>query len=188
MNIGYVRTSTNEQNTDLQLDALKNASCKKIFEEKASGAQRDRPQLKQALDYAREGDTIIVWKLDRLARSLKQLIETVEDLENRNIGFQSLTENIDTTTNGGKLIFHIFASLAEFERGIIRERTRAGLDTARARGRVGGRPPALDEDDIAVAKALLANPEITVKEIAKRLGVSVSTLYKHMPAARQAFL
>lgn len=184
MNIGYARTSTNDQNTDLQLDALKDADCEKVFEEKASGAQRDRPQLKKALEYARDGDTIIVWKLDRLARSLKQLIETVEDLESRNIGFQSLSENIDTTTNGGKLIFHIFASLAEFERGIIRERTKAGLEAARARGRVGGRPPALKQNDIAVAKALLAEPDITVKEIAKRLGVSVSTLYKHLPAAR----
>ena len=185
MNIGYARTSTNEQNTDLQLDALKKARCEKIFEEKASGAQRDRPQLKAALEYAREGDTIVVWKLDRLARSLKQLIETVEDLEKRNIGFQSLTESIDTTTSGGRLTFHLFAALAEFERSIIRERTRAGLDAARARGRVGGRPPALKEDDIAVAKALLADPEITVKEIATRLGICVSTLYKHLPAARQ---
>jgi len=145
----------------------------------------DNIKLKATLEYARDGDTIVVWKLDRLARSLKQLIETVEDLESRNIGFQSLTENIDTTTSGGKLIFHIFAALAEFERGIIRERTNAGLEAARARGRVGGRPSALKEDDIAVAKALLADPEITVKEIAKRLGISSGTSKWHLSNARK---
>lgn len=184
MNIGYARTSTTDQNTDLQIDALNDADCIKVFQEKASGAQRDRPELKAALEYAREGDTIVVWKLDRLARSIKQLIETIENLEERNIGFRSLTENIDTTTNGGKLIFHIFAALAEFERGIIRERTVAGLEAAKARGKIGGRPPALNSDDINVARTLLADSEITVKEVAQRLGVSVSTLYKHIPAAK----
>lgn len=184
MNIGYARTSTTDQNTNLQIDALNNSGCKKIFQEQASGAKRDRPQLKLALEYAREGDTIIVWKLDRLARSIKQLIVTIENLEERKIGFRSLTENIDTTTNGGKLIFHIFAALAEFERGIIKERTIAGLEAARARGKVGGRPPSLTSDDIIAAKALLTDSNITVKEIANRLGVSISTLYKHLPAAR----
>ena len=141
MLVGYARVSTQDQNMDLQTDALMAAGCDRLFIEKASGAQRDRPELRAALDYARAGDSIVVWRLDRLARSLGQLIETVGDLEERGIGFRSLTESMDTTTWGGKLIFHIFASLAEFERSIIRERTRAGLDAARARGRTGGRPP-----------------------------------------------
>jgi DNA invertase Pin-like site-specific DNA recombinase len=182
--VGYARVSTQDQKPELQLDALRRADCERIFEEKASGAQRDRPELKATLDYLREGDTLVVWKLDRLARSLKQLIETVEALEERNIGFRSLTENIDTTTPGGRLVFHIFGALAEFERSIIRERTSAGLAAARARGKVGGRPPALRERDIAAAKAMLADQSIPVKDIAERLGVSVSTLYKHVPAAR----
>ncbi|SMX33353.1 recombinase family protein [Maliponia aquimaris] len=184
MLVGYARVSTQDQSPALQRDALAAAGCDKIFEEKASGAQRDRPQLMAALDYMRQGDTLVVWKLDRLARSLKQLIETVEMLEESGIGFRSLTEAIDTTTSGGKLVFHIFAALAEFERGIIRERTTAGLSAARARGRIGGRPPALAAADLAQAKALLANSEITVKQVAARMGVSVSTLYKHLPAAR----
>lgn len=187
MLVGYARVSTQDQKPELQLDALRRAECERVFEEKASGAQRDRPELKAALDYLREGDTLVVWKLDRLARSLKQLIETVEALEERNIGFRSLTENIDTTTPGGRLVFHIFGALAEFERSIIRERTSAGLAAARARGKVGGRPPALSEADLTVAKAMLADESIPVKEIAQRLGVSVSTLYKHLPAARAAF-
>lgn len=184
MLVGYARVSTQDQKPELQLDALRHAGCERIFEEKASGAQRERPELKAALDYVREGDTLVVWKLDRLARSLKQLIETVEALEERNIGFRSLTENIDTTTPGGRLVFHIFGALAEFERSIIRERTSAGLAAARARGKVGGRPPALRESDITAAKAMLADQCIPVKDIAQRLGVSVSTLYKHVPAAR----
>ncbi len=132
----------------------------------------------------REEDTLVVWKLDRLARSLKQLIETVEDLEQRGIGFRSLTEAIDTTTAGGKLVFHIFAALAEFERSIIRERTSAGLAAARARGRKGGRPPALSESDLQEARALLKDPAITVDQVAKRLGVAASTLYRHLPGGR----
>ena len=186
--VGYARVSTQDQDPALQLDALKGAGCEKIFTEKASGAQRDRPQLRAALDYMRSGDTLVVWKLDRLARSLKQLIETVEDLGDRGIGLRSLTELIDTTTSGGKLIFHIFAALAEFERGVIRERTRAGLDAARARGRLGGRPPALKASDLAAAKALLRDPGITVEDIARRLGVASSTLYRHLPKARSAVL
>jgi DNA invertase Pin-like site-specific DNA recombinase len=184
MQVGYARVSTQDQKPELQLDALKAVGCEKIFEEKASGAKRDRPELIAALDYLREGDTLVVWKLDRLARSLKQLIETVEMLEQRGIGFRSLTESIDTTTSGGRLIFHIFAALAEFERNIIRDRTTAGLDAARARGRVGGRPKALSEADLHAARALLADPDITTRQIAVRLGVSLSTLYKHIPAAR----
>jgi DNA invertase Pin-like site-specific DNA recombinase len=186
MLVGYARVSTQDQNPDLQLDALKAVGCEKVFVEKASGAQRERPELKAALEYVRAGDTLVVWKLDRLARSLKQLIESVELLAGREIGFRSLTEAIDTTTAGGKLVFHIFGSLAEFERSIIRERTRAGLDAARARGRTGGRPPALTDKDISIAKAMLADPGITVEEVAKRLGVAPSTLYRHLPGGRGA--
>ena len=184
MLIGYARVSTQDQNPQLQLDALQAAGCERIFVEKASGAQRDRPELIAALDFMREGDSLVVWKLDRLARSLKQLIETVEGLEARKIGFRSLTEAIDTTSAGGKLVFHIFAALAEFERGIIRERTRAGLDAARARGKVGGRPRSLGAEEIRQAKALLTDPEIRVKDVAKRLGVSEATLYRHLPGGR----
>jgi DNA invertase Pin-like site-specific DNA recombinase len=184
MQIGYARVSTQDQKPELQLDALGATGCEKVFVEKASGATRDRPELMAALDYVRKGDTLVVWKLDRLARSLKQLIETVELLEERGIGFKSLTESIDTTTSGGRLIFHIFAALAEFERNIIRDRTNAGLEAARARGRVGGRPKALSETDLTAARALLGDPMITTKQIAERLGVSLSTLYKHIPAAR----
>ena len=188
MLVGYARVSTREQDLTLQLDALQTAGCTKVFEEKASGAQRERPALKAALEYMREGDTLVVWKLDRLARSLKQLIETVEGFGERDVGLRSLTEAIDTTTAGGKLIFHIFAALPEFERGVIRERTLAGLQAARARGRTGGRPPALKAKDLAAAKAMLKDPQITVAEIAKRLGVGASTLYRHLPRARTAAL
>ena len=186
MLVGYARVSTQDQNPDLQLDALKKADCEKVYIEKASGAQRDRPELKAAIDYMRAGDTLVVWKLDRLARSIKQLIETVEGLEKRDIGFKSLTETIDTTTSGGRLIFHIFAGLAEFERSIIRERTKAGLASARARGRLGGRPKKLSETDIEAAKALLSNPKITVEQAAERLGVAPSTLYRHIPGGRSS--
>ena len=184
MLVGYARVSTEEQNPDLQLKALRAAGCKKVFVEKASGALRERPQLAAAIEYARTGDTIVVWKLDRLARSLKQLIETVEDLEKREIGFKSLTESVDTTTSGGRLIFHIFAALAEFERGIIRERTLAGLAAAKARGSKPGRKPSLGPDDLAAARALLKDRHLTVDEVARRLSVAPSTLYRHLPAAR----
>lgn len=185
MLVGYARVSTQEQNLDLQIDALKAAGCEKIFIEKASGAQRDRPELQAAIEYARNGDTLIVWKLDRLARSIKQLIETIEGLGGRSIGFRSLTEEIDTTTAGGRLIFHIFGALAEFERAIIKERTRAGLDAAKARGRVGGRPPKLSEEDIKVAKNLLADEGISALTVAKRLNVSIATLYRYLPRAKE---
>ena len=186
MFVGYARVSTQEQDPALQLDALNEMGCERIFTEKASGAQRERPQLQAALDYMRKGDTLVVWKLDRLARSLNQLIETVEDLHERKMGFLSLTESIDTTTSGGMLIFHIFASLAQFERSIIRERTSSGLAAARKRGRFGGCPAALSVADIAAAKALLRDPNITVEEIAKRLSVAPSTLYRHLPGGRSA--
>ena len=188
MLVGYARVSTQEQDLALQLDALHGAGCTKLFEEKASGAQRERPALRAALAYMRTGDTLVVWKLDRLARSLKQLVETVEDFGARGIGLRSLTEAIDTATAGGKLVFHLFAALAEFERGVIRERTLAGLQAARARGRTGGRPPALKAKDLAAARALLKDPGITVLEVARRLGVAASTLYRHLPRARTAAL
>ena len=184
MMVGYARVSTTEQNPSLQIDALEQAGCGRVFVETATGAQRDRPQLRAALDFVREKDALVVWKLDRLARSLRQLIETVEALETRGIGFQSLTEKIDTTSSGGRLVFHLFGALAEFERAIIRERTVAGLAAARARGRFGGRPRALSEGDLVAGRALLANPSITAAEVARRLSISVSTLYNYFPAAR----
>jgi|TARA_B110000211_G_C13980255_1_gene509037 DNA invertase Pin-like site-specific DNA recombinase len=188
MLVGYARVSTQEQNLELQINALKEVGCKKIFMEKASGAQRDRPELKAALEYMRanEDDTLVVWKLDRLARSLRKLIDTVEELEKQGIGFKSLTEAIDTTNSGGRLVFHIFGALAEFERGVIKERTMAGLKAAKDMGRTGGRPASLKIDDLIVAKALLKNKKITVKEAAKRLKVNPSTLYRYLPGGRSA--
>ena len=186
MRIGYARVSRDDQSADLQLDALKHAGCERIFVEKASGAQRDRPELKAALDFMRANseDVLVVWKLDRLARSLRQLIETVEDLEKRGIGFESLTERIDTTSAAGRLTFHVFACIAEFERSINRERTLAALEASRARGRRGGRPPSLSSKDLAHARAMLADPEITMEAVAKRLHVAASTLYRHLPGGR----
>jgi DNA invertase Pin-like site-specific DNA recombinase len=182
--IGYARVSTLDQNPDLQLDALKAAGCTRVFTEKASGAKEDRPQLMAALDFMRPGDTLVVWKLDRLARSTKQLISVVDDLDRRGIGFRSVTEAIDTTTASGQLVFHIFSALAEFERSIIRERTNAGLKAALARGRKGGRRPKVKDEDIRAALALLRDPEISVRKAAARLGLSVSTLYRHAPSLR----
>ena len=186
MLIGYARTSTADQQPHLQLDQLREAGCEKAFEETASGAQQNRPALNRAIEFARKGDILVIWKLDRLARSLKQLIETVEMLDKRGIELKSLTESIDTSSPGGKLMFHVFGALAEFERGVIRERTNAGLAAARARGRVGGRPRSIDQHDIEAAKTLLQNPNITVSEVADRLGISRATLYRHIPKARGA--
>jgi DNA invertase Pin-like site-specific DNA recombinase len=188
MMIGYARVSTVDQNLALQRDALTEVGCQKIFTEQMSGAVKDRPALHDAFEFARSGDTLIVWKLDRLARSMKQLIETVEALRLRGIGFRSLTEALDTTTAQGRLVFHIFGALAEFERSLIRERTQAGLAAARRAGRTGGRPPKLTDEDIEAAKAMLANPDIGVAQIAQRLGVSAATLYRYIPAARTANL
>lgn len=179
MRVGYGRVSTVEQNLDLQMDALTKAGCEQIFTEHASGAQRDRPELLAALKYMRKGDVLVVWRLDRLARSLTQLIETIEDLQQRGIGFQSVTESIDTTTPAGKLMFHLVGSMAEFERGIVRERTMAGLAAAKARGRRGGRPPALNDDQRKVAQALIQDGQLTIKQIAAHLRVAPSTLYAH---------
>lgn len=186
MLIGYARVSTVDQNLALQRDALTEAGCEHLYTEQLSGAVTDRPELKAALQFARKGDTLVVWKLDRLARSVKQLIETVEKLRARGIGFRSLTETIDTTTAQGLLVFHMFSALAEFERSLIRERTQAGLAAAKRAGRTGGRPPKLTADDIKAAKTMLTNPDIGVTQIAHRLGVSAATLYRHIPAARAA--
>jgi DNA invertase Pin-like site-specific DNA recombinase len=182
--VGYARVSTLDQKPELQLDALKTNGCAKLFVERASGAKEERPQLLAALDYLRPGDTLVVWKLDRLARSMKQLIETVDELKARGIGFRSLTEAIDATTAAGELFFHIFGALAQFERSVIRERTNAGLKAALARGRKGGRRPKVKPDDIRAALALLQDPQISVRGAAKRLGLSVSTLYRHAPGLR----
>ena len=176
MLLGYARVSTTDQDPALQLRALKKAGCKRIFEEQASGAKIDRPELTRILDVVRAGDTIVIWKLDRLARSIAQLIETVRLLEDKKVQLRSLTESIDTSTAGGKLTFHIFGALAEFERALIQERTMAGLAAARAQGRYGGRPRVLDENDIKTAKALIAAGE-SMDDVARRLGVARSTLY-----------
>jgi DNA invertase Pin-like site-specific DNA recombinase len=180
MLIGYARVSTTDQNLDLQNDALKAAGCDKIFTDTASGAKAERVGLKDALEQCRKGDTLVVWKLDRLGRSLPHLVETVKGLVDKGVGFKSLQENIDTTTSGGKLIFHIFASLAEFERDIIRERTNAGLTAARARGRKGGRPKGImDEKKQKAALALKANPQYSISEICEIVGISRNTYYKY---------
>lgn len=185
MNVGYARVSTLDQNLDLQKDALTAAGCRQIFEDKASGAKSEREGLVQCLAYLRSGqDTLIVWKLDRLGRSLTHLVEIVTDLEKRGIGFKSLKENIDTTSSVGKLIFHIFAALAEFERNLIKERTMAGLASARARGRLGGRPKVLTEEKKKMAVALFRDRELTIKEISQHLGVSPSTLYQFHALAK----
>lgn len=178
MKIGYARVSTDDQNLDLQRDALAVVKCDSIYEEKASGKNADRPELVQCLKALRTGDTLIVWRLDRLGRSLPDLVKIVADLEARGIGFESLQEKIDTGSAGGKLVFHVFAALAEFERNLIRERTKAGLAAARARGRKGGRKPKLDEKQLAAAKVLLADPDTRVCDVADMLGVSRSTLYR----------
>ena len=176
--IGYARVSTDDQDLSLQRDAL--ADCERIFEDKATGANTERSGLHAALDYARSGDVLVVWRLDRLSRSLKDLIEVVGNLEERSVGLQSMHENIDTTTSVGKLVFHIFGALAEFERNLIRERTQAGLDSARARGRLGGRPKALDQSKRQLAVRLYEERQHTVAEICSMMGVSRPTLYKYI--------
>ena len=179
--IGYARVSTVEQCLDLQLDALRRAAVGDgfLYEDKASGKSSDRPALASCLKALRSGDTLVVWRLDRLGRSLPDLVRIVGELEARGVGFESLTEKIDTTSAAGKLTFHVFAALAEFERNIIHERTKAGLDAARARGRKGGRKPALNERQVREIRALLADPQIEVSEVARRYGVSRTTLYKY---------
>ncbi len=181
MLIGYARVSTTDQTLDLQLDALKQAGCDKVCTDTISSVETERPGLSEALSYARAGDILVVWRLDRLGRSLKQLIELINDLNSKGIGFKSLQENIDTTTSGGKLVFHIFGALAEFERDIIRERTKAGLTAARARGRLGGRPKAItDPKKLALLYSLYDSREHEVKDICKTLGISRTTLYGYV--------
>ena len=182
MLIGYARVSTQDQTLDLQTDALKQAGCEKIFTDTMSGAKAERPGLQEAMHHLRARDTLVVWRLDRLGRTLKQLIATITELSDHEIGFMSLQEHMDTTTSGGKLIFHIFASLAEFEREVIRERTIAGLQAARARGRFGGRPKtqALDPTKMALAKQLHDDRSRPVQEICDTLQISKSTLYRYL--------
>lgn len=178
--IGYARVSTHEQNLDLQYDALNKAECFKTFTDTMSGAKADRPGLSEALNYLREGDTLFVWRLDRLGRSLKDLLELVNSVQSRGIGFCSLQENIDTTTSSGKLIFHIFASLAEFERSIIRERTLAGLNAARARGRRGGRPASLDSNQLQLVREMYGDLKKSPQEICQAFNISRSALYRYV--------
>lgn len=183
MLIGYARVSTDDQNLDLQIDALKKAGCEQIFEDQVSGANVARLGFDKALEYARSGDILVVWRLDRLGRSLKNLIEMVNTLEARNIGLISLEESINTSSSSGKLIFHIFGALAEFERNLIRERTQAGLNSARARGRIGGRPPALNEDEQRLAVKLYHEREYGISKICEMMGISRPTLYKYVAKA-----
>jgi DNA invertase Pin-like site-specific DNA recombinase len=184
MLIGYARISTYDQTLNLQQDALEKAGCTKLFTDTASGAKADRKGLEQALHYDRKGDTLVVWRLDRLGRSLPHLIATMTALEERGIGFKGLTENIDTTTSGGKLIFHIFGALAEFERNLIRERTQAGLSAARARGRKGGRPKALSVKQVGIALDLYEKRH-PIAEILQTLKISKATLYRALKTAEK---
>ena len=181
MIVGYARVSTDDQTLALQLDALQAAGCETVFRDTISGTKTERPGLSKALEHVRNGDMLVVWRLDRLGRSLSHLIELIQTLEGRGVGFKSLTEQIDTTTSGGKLIFHIFGALAEFERNLIRERTMAGLQAARARGRKGGRPKKPNTDTkIVMARRLHADKNNSIAEICKTLGVSRATLYRYL--------
>jgi DNA invertase Pin-like site-specific DNA recombinase len=178
--VGYARVSTRQQDLGLQLDALEQAGCARIFKDVGSGTIRKRPQLEACLDYLRAGDTLVVWRLDRLGRSLRHLVEAVAQLEERGIAFLSLREAIDTTTAGGRLQLHLFAALAEFERELIRERSQAGREVAKAAGRLGGRPPKLTPEKKAAAIAMRAEGKMTMSQIARSLGVGRTTLYDHI--------
>jgi DNA invertase Pin-like site-specific DNA recombinase len=180
MLVGYARVSTEEQNLNLQRDALAQVGCEQIFSDEMSGAKSERPGLSAALSFVRSGDTLVVWRLDRLGRSLKDLIARVEELKQRGIGFRSLHESIDTASPSGKLQFHIFSALAEFERDLIRERTLAGLTAARARGRVGGRRRSMTPEKVKLAARLMQDPAVSVAEICHTLRVSRATLYRHV--------
>ena len=180
MLIGYARVSTPDQYLRMQEDALKSSGCEEIYTDIASGAKTARPGLFEALSHLRNGDTLVVWKLDRLGRSLAHLIQTVKELSDKEIGFKSLQENIDTTTSGGQLIFHIFGALAEFERELIRERTQAGLKAARVRGRLGGRPPTLSNYDVKKLRKHYDKGELSVKEICKLFNITKPTLYRYL--------
>ncbi len=183
MNIGYARVSTQDQDLSLQIDALNGAGCKKIYKEKITGSKKERPQLNELLEQLREGDVVVIWKLDRLARSLKDLVSLVNEIQEKGGALHSLNDQIDTTTPHGKFTFHIFAALAEFERDIIRERTKAGLAAARARGRKGGRPKGLSkkaQHTAIIAEKLYQERELTVKEICEQLSISKGTLYNYL--------
>ncbi len=183
MKIGYARVSTQDQDLALQLDALKVAGCVKLYKEKMTGSTRERPELQKLLDQLREGDIVVIWKLDRLARSLKDLVNLVNEIQEKGGALHSLNDQIDTTTPHGKFTFHVFAALAEFERDIIRERTKAGLTAARARGRVGGRPKGLSkkaQHTAIIAEKLYQERELTVKEICEQLSISRGTLYNYL--------
>ena len=186
MKVGYARVSTNDQHLHMQEDALKTIGCEEIYHDIASGVKTARPGLEDAIAYLREGDTLVVWKLDRLGRSITHLIQTVKSLSERKIGFQSLQENIDTTTSSGKLTFHIFSALAEFERDLIKERTHAGLRAARARGRLGGRPPLLEEKQVEKMLARYDEQKLTVEEICKIHGVSRPSFYNYLNKRKKA--
>ncbi len=186
MKVGYARISTAEQNLNLQEDALKSEGCEQIYKDIASGVRTERPGLEEAVAYLREGDILVVWKLDRLGRSVQHLIQTIKTLNERSIGFKSLQESVDTTTSGGKLIFHIFSALAEFERDLIQERTRAGLKAARARGRMGGRPPLLRSDQVKRMLARYDEEKLTVEEICKIFGISRPSFYNYLNRQKSA--
>lgn len=182
MQIGYARVSTSDQNLDLQIDELKKVGCEKIFTDTASGSKTDRKGLQAAIDFARDGDVLVCWKLDRIGRSLSHLITTVTSLNHRGIGFRCITQNLDTTTPSGMLIFHVFGAMAEFERSLIRERTQAGLKAARARGRMGGRPKVLDDKTAKMALTLHADGKTPITEICRTLKVSRATFYRTLKA------
>lgn len=184
MKFGYARVSTEEQRLDLQMDALEKAGCERIFSEHASGAKTDRPELAEMMKYLREGDTVVVYKLDRLGRSMKHLIELIEQFDALGVNFVSISDAIDTSTPTGRLFFHVMASLAEFERDLIRERTKAGLEAARARGKNGGRP-ATDQKKVDLALRMYESKEYTIKEICEASGISVGTLYKYIEKAQK---
>ncbi len=185
MLIGYTRVSTNDQNLDLQFDALNKAGCQKIFSDKISGGQKARPGLDDALSHLREGDTLVIWKLDRLGRTVRHLIEIVEKLEENKIHFQSITDGIDTKTPAGKFFFHIMASLSQMERELLIERTRAGLIAAKERGRIGGRKRLMTQGKVEAAQKLLAE-NMPPREVAQNLGISIPTLYRWCPASERA--
>jgi DNA invertase Pin-like site-specific DNA recombinase len=180
MLIGYARVSTTDQTLALQQDALTHAGCEQLYTDTVSGSVTDRPGLSQALSHLRSGDTLVVWRLDRLGRSLPHLIETIRQLHERGIGFRSLQEQLDTTTSGGKLVFHVFGALAEFERDLIRERTQAGLQAARARGRLFGRPKALTPQQVKQLRTFAKDKRNTVMEICETLGISRATFYRYV--------
>jgi len=180
MLMGYARVSTDDQNLELQNDALMAAGCERIYSDKLSGAKAERPGLTQAFEALRSGDTLVVWRFDRLGRSLKDLITHIEVLETRGVGLKSLSEAIDTNSSGGRLVFHMFGALAEFERQLIRERTQAGLSAARARGRLGGRRKALNRDNRRHVVELYRSGQHTTKEICRLMGISKPTLYAYV--------